>query len=59
MKYIRLLTAFLVLFAFGFITYAMAHPEASFPWDNNLTYMIYLLYFAITVLMLVISFRKK
>ena len=37
-----------------FIFYALNHPEASFPWSNNITYIIYMVY-----LILIIYFISK
>ncbi|WP_297688623.1 hypothetical protein [uncultured Anaerococcus sp.] len=36
------------------IFFALNHPEASFPWSNNITYIIYMAY-----LVLVIYFVSK
>lgn len=32
-----------------FIFYALNHPEASFPWSNNITYVIYMAYLILTI----------
>lgn len=32
-----------------FIFYALNHPEASFPWSNNITYIIYMAYLILTI----------
>lgn len=37
-----------------FIFYALNHPESSFPWSNNITYIIYMVY-----LILIIYFVSK
>ncbi|WP_311492766.1 hypothetical protein [uncultured Anaerococcus sp.] len=44
----------MILIAIVFIAYALGHPEASFPWSNNITYIIYMTY-----LVLVIYFVSK
>ena len=49
----------MLLVAVGFVLYALNHPEASFPWYNNITYTLYGIYVIITVLMFFIAFRKK
>ena len=33
--------AFLAAIAVCFVSYAAGHPEASFPWSNRITFMIY------------------
>ena len=37
-----------------FIFYALNHPESFFPWSNNITYIIYMVY-----LILIIYFVSK
>ena len=37
-----------------FIFYALNHPESSFPWSNNITYIIYIVY-----LLLIVYFAIK
>ena len=32
-----------------FIFYALNHPESSFPWSNNITYVIYMAYLILTI----------
>ncbi|HBI74156.1 MAG TPA: hypothetical protein DDY59_13375 [Lachnospiraceae bacterium] len=38
----------LVVGAVGFICYAQGHPEGSFPWILEITYLLYMAYIAIT-----------
>lgn len=33
--------AFLAAIAVCFVSYAAGHPEASFPWSNRITFMLY------------------
>lgn len=33
-----------VILAVGFLCYALGHPEASFPWGLEITYLIYAMY---------------
>ena len=33
--------AFLAAIAVCFVSYAAGHPEASFPWSNRITFMVY------------------
>jgi membrane-bound acyltransferase YfiQ involved in biofilm formation len=49
----------MLLLAIGFIWYALNHPEMSFPWNNNITYSIYLVYIVIMIICFLISKRKK
>ncbi len=50
----------LVMIAIFFVVYALHHPEASFPWSNKLTYIIYGAYVGLIFNFLIaIPFRKK
>ena len=37
-----------------FIIYAFNHPEASFPWSNQMTYILYGCYLLVTFILLVL-----
>lgn len=39
----------MLLFAIGFIWYALNHPESAFPWSNSVVYGIYLFYIVIMI----------
>ncbi len=54
----RKLAVFMLIFAVGFIIFALNHPEKSFPWSNSISYIIYLIYF-ILMIILFTSFKKK
>lgn len=52
-KYLKIALTLLVI-GIIFIFYALNHPEASFPWSNNITYIIYIVY-----LLLIVYFVSK
>lgn len=52
-KYLKMALTLLVI-GIIFIFYALNHPEASFPWSNNITYIIYIVY-----LLLIVYFASK
>lgn len=52
-KYFKIGLAMLMI-GIIFIFYVLNHPEASFPWSNNITYIIYMVY-----LILIIYFVSK
>lgn len=52
-KYLKIALTLLVI-GIIFIFYALNHPEASFPWSNNITYIIYIVY-----LLLIVYFAIK
>lgn len=47
-KYLKIGLA-MILIAVLFVYYALHHPEASFPWSNNITYVIYMTYLVLTI----------
>lgn len=57
-KICRIVLWGLVLFAVLFIIFAMTHPELSFPWGNNISYIIYAGYLVV-VAGLAIAAHKK
>lgn len=60
MKKEFLISAFvLVAAAIGFIVYALGHPELSFPWDNQITNILYGIYADVVVLLFVLAFGTE
>ena len=45
----------MLIIAFGFLWYALNHPEGGFPWSISVTYGIYLLYIVIMIACFIIS----
>ena len=43
----------------GVFIYAVSHPEGSFPWSNWITYLIYGIYLAVTVLLFIAPFSLR
>lgn len=54
----RIIASALLVVAIIFILYSLNHPECSFPWNNVVTYIIYVIYAAITIFLFIVSFRK-
>lgn len=48
----------MLLFAVGFVVYALNNPQASFPWSNTVSYVIYIIYLAIMIAFFTLS-RKR
>ena len=46
----RMRLILMLVLAVVFFIYAVSHPEGSFPWSNWITYLIYGIYLAVTVL---------
>lgn len=49
----------MLLFAIGFVWYALNNPQFSFPWGNTITYSIYLIYLIVMVVCFVFLRRTK
>lgn len=54
-----IISIIMLLFAIGFIWYALNHPEGGFTWSNSVTYGIYFMYIVIMIAFFVISRRKE
>lgn len=55
----RKLGLLLLVLAVCFVVYALGHPTGSFPWSNNVTYGVYLVYILVTAVLLWAPFGKK
>ena len=49
----------MLIIAVAFIIFALNHPEMSFPWNNTITWLLYGLYFLVTVVLLIAPKMKK
>lgn len=55
-KIYRIVAIIMFLFLIGFILFAFNHPELSFPWQNSISYILYVLYIAVMIVFFVIDF---
>ena len=55
----RLIALVMLIAAAAFFIYALDHPEASFPWSNAVTYILYGLYLIVMLVMAAAPFKKK
>ena len=55
----RIVAAIMLIIAVIFIVFALNHPEQSFPWDNSITFGIYVIYLAIMVVLFIAPFGYK
>ena len=56
---LRIIGLIMLIIAIVFIMYALNHPEMSFPWNNTITWLLYGLYFLVTVVLLIAPKMKK
>ena len=55
----RIIGVIMLIVAFVFIMFALNHPEKSFPWSNTITWLLYGVYFLVTVVLLIAPKMKK
>ena len=55
----RIIGVIMLIVAFVFIMFALNHPEKSFPWNNTITWLLYGVYFLVTVVLLIAPKMKK
>ena len=48
----RIIGVIMLIVAVVFIIFALNHPEKSFPWNNTITWLLYGVYFLVTVALL-------
>ena len=55
----RIIGVIMLIVAIVFIMFALNHPEKSFPWNNTITWLLYGIYFLVTVVLLIAPKMKK
>ena len=55
----RIIGVIMLIVAIVFIVFALNHPEKSFPWNNTITWLLYGIYFLVTVVLLIAPKVKK
>lgn len=54
----RLIALLMIIFAIGFICYALGHPEKAWLWPNWITNFLYLIYIAFAIIFLTAPFEN-
>ena len=57
--YSRIIGVIMLLVAIVFIMFALNHPEKSFPWSDTITWLLYAVYFLVTMVLLIAPKMKK
>ena len=55
----RIIGVIMLIVAIVFIVLALNHPEKSFLWNNTITWLLYGIYFLVTVVLLIAPKMKK
>ena len=56
-KYSRIIAVIMLIIAVIFILAALNNPQASFPWSNTITYILYGIYVVIMVVLFIAPFK--
>ena len=56
---LRISGLIMLIIAIVFIMFALNHPEMSFPLNNTITWLMYGVYFLVTVVLLIAPKMKK
>ena len=58
-KYSRIIAAIMLVIAIVFIFIALNNPQASFPWSNEITYILYGVYVCLMIVLFIAPFKRK
>ncbi len=58
-KLSRIIAAVMFILAIAFLAFALAHPNASFPWSNVVTYAIYAVYILAMAVLFIAPFKRE
>lgn len=58
-KISRIISAVMLAAAVLFFLYALNHPEGSFPWGNEITYILYGIYLIVMIVLAIAPFGRK
>ena len=58
-KYSRIIAVIMLVIAIVFIFIALNNPQASFPWSNEITYILYGVYVCLMIVLFIAPLREK
>ena len=58
-KYSRNIAVIMLVIAIVFIFIALNNPQASFPWSNGITYILYGVYVCLMIVLFIAPFKRK
>ncbi len=58
-KRCRIIAGIMLVFAIGFLCYALNTPEGSWPWSNTVSYVLYGVYALVMLILLIAPFKGK
>lgn len=57
-KISRITAFFMLIIAIAFVPFALNHPEASWPWSNTVSFIIYAVYIVLMIFLFAAPFKK-
>ena len=54
----RMIGGMMLILAAEFLLIALGNPEMSFPWDNGITYTMYMIYALMMAILLIAPFKQ-
>lgn len=58
-KLSRIIAALMLVLAIAFAAYVLNHPETGFPWNNSITYALYIAWLVIMIVLFIAPFKKN
>lgn len=58
-KYSRIIAVIMLVIAIVFIFIALNNQQASFPWSNEITYILYGVYVCLMIVLFIAPFKRK
>ena len=55
----RIVAVIMLIIAIIFFVVALNNPQASFPWNNIITYILYGIYVIIMIILFIAPFKRK
>ena len=57
-KLSRIIAVLMLVLAIAFAVYALNHPEAGFPWNNSITYALYIAWLVVMIFLFIAPFKR-
>lgn len=58
-KISRIIAIIMLVVAIIFLVFALNNPQASWTWNNTITYTLYIIYLVVMIFLLIAPFKKK
>ncbi|MGM9979019.1 MAG: hypothetical protein ACI33J_09495 [Clostridium sp.] len=58
-KISRIIGMIMLVVAIIFLVFALNNPQASWSWNNTITYTLYIIYLVVMIFLLIAPFKKK